>query len=74
MSKHQFTIPLHLKTDINGEEYMIGSADLPVLVNMRESTFLVFFPEDGSDAGTLMVRPRTLMPRTPPVNYGSEKE
>jgi hypothetical protein len=73
MSKHQFSLPLTLKTDINGEEYMIGSADLPVMVNMRETTFLVFFPEEGKDAGTLMIRPRTLVPRSPPVNL-SEKE
>ena len=58
MSKHQFQFPLNLKVDTNGEEYMIGSTDLPMSVDLREATFLVFFPEEGSDTGTLMIRPR----------------
>lgn len=63
MSKHQFSFTLALKKDINGEEYMIGSTDLPASIDLRESTFLVFFPEDGADHGVMMIRPRTLVPR-----------
>jgi hypothetical protein len=63
MSKHQFQFPLSLKIDANGEEYLIGSTDLPMSVDLREATFLVFFPEEGGDKGTLMIRPRNLIPR-----------
>lgn len=62
-SKHQFQFPLAIKKDVLGEEYMIGSTDFPGSIDLRDCTFLVFFPEEGSDTGTLMVRPRTLVPR-----------
>ena len=65
MSKHQFQFPLALKKDVNGEEYMIGNTDLPASIDLRECTFLIFFPEDGSESGTLMIRPRALVPRSP---------
>lgn len=63
LPKHTFTMPLHMKTDINGDEYMIGSTDVPMSVDLREATFLVFFPEEGDEHGILMIRPRTLVPR-----------
>ncbi len=72
MSKHQFQFPLTLKTDVHGEEYMIGSTDFPGLIDLRECAFLVFFPEDGSDKGTLMIRPRSLVPRPNHGNRDSE--
>ena len=62
-SKHQFQFPIALKTDVKGEEYMIGSTDFPGSIDLRDCTFLVFFPDDGSDTGTLMIRPRTLVQR-----------
>ena len=62
-NKNNLQIPLSLKKDVKGEEYLIGSTDLPASLNLRESTFLVFFPEEGSDKGVLMIRPRTLVPR-----------
>lgn len=61
--KHTFAMPMMLKTDVNGDEYLIGSTDLPMSLDLREATFLVFFPPEGEDIGTLMVRPRTLVPR-----------
>ena len=69
MSKHQFQFPLNLKEDTNGEEYLIGSTDLPMSINLRDATFLVFFPEEGSDKGTLMIRPRNQQRREPPNNW-----
>ena len=72
MSKHQFTFPLALKKDVHGEEYMIGSTDFPAAVDLRESTFIVFFPEDGEDHGTLMIRPRALVPR--PANFNESSK
>lgn len=75
MSKHQFSFPMILKKDVKGEEYMIGSTDLPASVDLRETTFIVFFPEEGEDFGTLMIRPRTLVPRPPPSdNKAWDKE
>lgn len=72
MSKHQLSFSMSLKKDVHGEEYMIGSTDFPGSVNLRECTFLVFFPEDGSEQGTLMIRPRTLVPR--PTTAFSDKD
>lgn len=65
--KHTFTMPMHIKTDVNGDEYLIGSTDIPMYVDLREATFLVFFPEDGEEMGTLMIRPRQLVPRPTPA-------
>lgn len=70
MSKHQFQFPIALKTDVNGEEYMIGSTDFPGSVDLRDCTFLVFFPQEGSDNGTLLIRPRTLVQRPLPRGEG----
>lgn len=65
--KHAFTLPLYVKTDVNGEEYLIGSTDLPMMVDLREATFLVFYPEEDETEGRLMIRPRHLVPRLPPT-------
>jgi hypothetical protein len=50
----QLEIRLWPKRDRNGEKYLIGSAqNVPALVDLREATFLVFYPpdEDDSDNG-----------------------
>ena len=65
MSKHQFSMPLYVKKDINGDEYLIGSTDLPMLINLRETTFVVFYAEDddAKPTATLVIRPRQLVAR-----------
>jgi len=46
----QLEIKLWTKTDRNGDEYLIGDAhDVPALVDLREATFLVFYPPEESD-------------------------
>ena len=73
MSKHQFQFQLNLKKDVHGEEYMIGSTDFPGLIDLRECAFLVFFPLEGEDKGTLMIRPRSLVQR-PPKDFPDPKD
>lgn len=63
MSKHQILINLSLRTDVNNEEYMIGSTDFPGSVDLRDATFIVFYPTEGEEHGSLIIRPRTLVPR-----------
>jgi hypothetical protein len=43
---NQFEIRLTPRTDRNGDEYLIGGSDLPALVDLRDSTFVVFYPKD----------------------------
>lgn len=43
---NQFEIRLTPRTDKNGDEYLIGGADLPALVDLRDATFVVFYPKD----------------------------
>lgn len=57
MSQGQIEFPLHLKEDRHGDEYMIGSTDLPVTVDLSKLTFIVFFPTDGARHGTMLIRP-----------------
>lgn len=47
----QLEIKLWTKTDRNGDEYLIGDAhEVPALVDLREATFLVFYPpEEGAE-------------------------
>ena len=58
MSKNSFQFPLIERIDGNGEAFLIGSSDLPVMVDLREVTFLVFYPLEGTNKGTLLIRPR----------------
>ena len=46
---NQFEIRLTPRTDKNGDEYLIGGADLPALVDLRDSTFVVFYPKDDAE-------------------------
>ena len=53
----QIEVKLFAKTDKRGDEYMIGSTELPVLVDLSKVTLLVFYPEENKDVGTLLIRP-----------------
>lgn len=62
---NQFEIRLTPRTDKNGDEYLIGGADLPALVDLRDSTFVVFYPKDEEELkpgerprATLVIRKR----------------
>jgi hypothetical protein len=62
----QFEIRLTPRTDKNGDEYLIGGTDLPALVDLRDTTFVVFYPKDDTELrpgerprATLVVRKRS---------------
>jgi hypothetical protein len=43
----QLEIKLRTRIDRNGDEYLIGSAtDIPAFVDLRDATFIVFYPRD----------------------------
>ena len=42
----------------SGDEFYIGSTDVPVSVDLSKVTFVVFHPEEGSDRATLIIKPR----------------
>jgi hypothetical protein len=74
---NQFEIRLTPRTDKNGDEYLIGGADLPALVDLRDSTFVVFYPKDEEalkpgerPRATLVIRKR----QTPAAKTRSEDE
>lgn len=46
----QLEVRLWPKRDRNGEEYLIGDAQhLPALVDLRDVTFVLFYPPDEDD-------------------------
>ena len=46
----QLEVRLWPKRDRNGEEYLIGDAQsVPALVDLRDATFVVFYPPDEDD-------------------------
>ena len=51
-------IRMHVKVDVNGDDYLIGSPDLPANKNLNDFTFIVFYPEEGSDHALLILRPK----------------
>jgi hypothetical protein len=60
------SIPLRVKTDRNGDKFLVGSFDFPVLLDMSKISFFVFYPpeKDGdTSTGTLMIRPKDFKPR-----------
>jgi hypothetical protein len=74
---NQFEIRLTPRTDKNGDEFLIGGADLPALVDLRDSTFVVFYPKDEGELkpgerprATLVIRKR----QTPTTKSRSENE
>ena len=52
------TIPLKIKTDRNGDEFLVGSFDFPALLDLSKVSFFVFYPEEGGTQAELLVRPR----------------
>jgi len=62
----QIEIPLYVKPDKNGDEYMIGSLDdssLAISVDLKRVTFIIFDPtEDGEGKivapGKLVIKPK----------------
>ena len=64
---NQLEIRLTPRTDKNGDEYLIGGTDLPALVDLRDTTFVVFYPKDDAELrpgerprATLVVRKRSV--------------
>ena len=64
---NQLEIRLTPRTDKNGDEYLIGGTDLPALVDLRDTTFVVFYPKDDTELrpgerprATLVVRKRSV--------------
>lgn len=61
---HQIEVKLWEKRDKNGDSFLIGDAKgIPALVDLRDATFLVFYPPEESDdadgsfpCGTLIIR------------------
>jgi hypothetical protein len=54
---NQVEVRVFEKTDREGSPYMIGSTRLPASVKLDEVTFVVFYPEEGTEEGTLIIRP-----------------
>jgi len=62
----QIEIPLFVKPDKNGNEYMIGSMDeggLSLNVDLNRVTFIIFDPTEDDEGrivapGKLVIRPR----------------
>jgi len=49
----QLEVRLWPKRDRNGDEYLIGDAQhIPALVDLREVTFVLFYPPDEDDGDT----------------------
>lgn len=47
----QLEVRLWPKRDRNGDEYLIGDAQhIPALVDLREVTFVLFYPPDEDDS------------------------
>lgn len=54
----QVEIKLVAKEDKNGDEYYIGSTDMPVSVDLSKVTMVVFHPTEDEDRATLILRTR----------------
>ena len=74
---NQIEVRIFEKEGRDGNPYMIGSTRLPASVKLDEITFLIFFPEEGSDEGTLIIRPNRRPGRKdyyPPNNLTHNEE
>jgi hypothetical protein len=60
---NQVEVLIFEKQDSSGNDYMIGSSRLPASVKLDEVTFVIFYPEEGSDEGTLIIRPNRRLKR-----------
>lgn len=54
----QIEVKLVSKEDKNGDEYYIGSTDMPAHVDISKVTFVVFHPAEGDDRATLIMKTR----------------
>ena len=59
---NQLEIRLYSKEDKNGDEYFIGSTDIPAMVNLADVTFVFFLPPEGETKGVLKSRSRQPRP------------
>jgi len=68
----QIEIRIFEKEGRDGNPYMIGSARVPASIKLSEVTFVIFYPEEGSEEGTLVIRPnrRSATPR----NYSQSEQ
>ena len=63
----QIEIPLLEKTDRDGNEYYVGSLDMPVLVDMGKVSLFVFHgTEDGEECPKVVFRTKRPPRRGPP--------
>lgn len=51
-------IKLFVREDKNGDEYFIGSPDLPAEINLDDYTFIVFLPKPGEEHAKVVLRPK----------------
>ena len=61
----QLEVRVYEKEDKHGDYYLIGGSNIPASVKLDEVTFLVFYPENGSNIGTILIRPKTPMKGKP---------
>jgi len=54
----QIEVKLVSKDDKNGDEYYIGSTDMPAHVDLSKVTFVVFHPAEGEERATLIMKAR----------------
>ena len=60
---NQVEVRVFEKEDREGNPYMIGSSRLPASVKLDEVTFVIFYPAEGSEEGTLIIRPNRRLSR-----------
>lgn len=60
---NQVEVRIFEKQDASGNDYMIGSSRLPASVKLDEVTFVIFYPEEGREEGTLIIRPNRRLKR-----------
>lgn len=46
------------KVDKNGDEYLIGSPNFPANINLKDFTFIVFYPQEDGGKATVILRPK----------------
>lgn len=68
---NQIEVRLFEKTDRDGNPFMIGSSRLPAGIKLDEVTFVVFYPEEGCDEGTMIIRPNR-RPHRPDYNNSTD--
>lgn len=73
MGQGQLEIRLRTKIDRNGDEYLIGSAtDIPAMIDLRDSTFIVFYPPEDEKEGFATLVIRKYQPPRPYTDPGTD--